>query len=109
MFKRYVDNFALVIKHVYLVLGSKLQTPGRLRGQPAAGYARSDPAMDPETRDPRAHPGRGPTEPGRPGPAKQPPGLSWHTPNHPALDTENHQHTSRQRHPPPAGSVAGRK
>ncbi|MED6262485.1 hypothetical protein ATANTOWER_020263 [Ataeniobius toweri] len=56
--------------------------------------------MDPETRDPRAHhsPSRGLTEPGgpSPGPGKQPPGVSRHSPKHPALDSENHQYTSGQ-------------
>ncbi|MEQ2311118.1 hypothetical protein AMECASPLE_016372 [Ameca splendens] len=61
----------------------------------------ADPAMQP--------PSRGPTEPGGPGPGKQPPGVSWHAPKHPAPDTKNHQYTSGQRHQPPAGSVAGRK
>ncbi|MED6241675.1 hypothetical protein ATANTOWER_023645, partial [Ataeniobius toweri] len=47
--------------------------------------------------------------PGGPGPGKQTPGVSRHTPKHPAPETENQQYTSGQRHQPPAGSVAGRK
>ncbi|MEQ2308812.1 hypothetical protein AMECASPLE_032116 [Ameca splendens] len=41
-------------------------------------------------------PSRGPAEPRGPGPGKQPPGVSQHTPKHPALDTENHKYTSGQ-------------
>ncbi|MEQ2226764.1 hypothetical protein ILYODFUR_030669 [Ilyodon furcidens] len=54
--------------------------------------------MDPEIRDPGAHhsPSRGPTEPGGPGPDKQPTRVSRHTPKHPAPDTENHQYTGRE-------------
>ncbi|MED6238956.1 hypothetical protein ATANTOWER_032799 [Ataeniobius toweri] len=55
-------------------------------GPPAAVYAGADPAMDPETPG-HAAPSRGP--------AKQPLGVCWHTPKHPALDTENQQHTQR--------------
>ncbi|MED6236435.1 hypothetical protein ATANTOWER_009162 [Ataeniobius toweri] len=53
--------------------------------------------MDPETRDPGTHhsPSRGPAEPRGPGPGKQPPGVSRHTPNHPAPDTENHKYTNK--------------
>ncbi|MEQ2261496.1 hypothetical protein XENORESO_011170 [Xenotaenia resolanae] len=67
--------------------------------------------MDPETQDPGTYhsPSRGPTEPNGPGPGKQPPGVSQHTPKLPAPDTENHKYPSGQRHQPPAGSVAGRK
>ncbi|MEQ2216791.1 hypothetical protein XENOCAPTIV_022345 [Xenoophorus captivus] len=50
-------------------------------------------------------PSRGPTKPR----GKHPLGVSRHTPKHLALDTENHQYTSGQRHQPPAVSVAGRK
>ncbi|MEQ2238903.1 hypothetical protein ILYODFUR_038111 [Ilyodon furcidens] len=75
--------------------------------QPAAVYTDADPDMDPETRDPVAHhpPNRGQTEPR----GKHPLGVSRHIPKHLALDTENHQYTSGQRHQPPAVSVAGRK
>ncbi|MEQ2267348.1 hypothetical protein XENORESO_004754, partial [Xenotaenia resolanae] len=75
---------------------------------PAAVYTQADPAMDPETRDPGTYhfPRRGPTEPRGPGPGKQPPGVSQHTPKHPAPDTENHKYTGRQRHQPPAGPGA---
>ncbi|KAK5609581.1 hypothetical protein CRENBAI_004454 [Crenichthys baileyi] len=78
---------------------------------PAAVHARADPAMDPETQDPGTHhpQGRGPTEPKGPGPGRQPPGVSQHTPKHPAPDTENHKYTSGQRLQPPAGRVVGRK
>ncbi|MEQ2241646.1 hypothetical protein ILYODFUR_027450 [Ilyodon furcidens] len=77
----------------------------------AAVYARADPAMDPDTRDPGTYhsPSGSLTEPRGPGPRKQPPGVSQHTPMHPALDTENHKYTVRQRYQPPAGSVAGRE
>ncbi|KAK5609626.1 hypothetical protein CRENBAI_002148 [Crenichthys baileyi] len=51
-------------------------------------------------------PSRGLTEPGVPGPGKQPPGMSGYIPKHPVTDTENHQYTSRQRHQPLAGSVS---
>ncbi|XP_017290872.1 extensin-like [Kryptolebias marmoratus] len=46
------------------------------RAPPATRYARVDPAMDRETRAPRAHhpPSWGPPEPGHPGPSKQPTG-----------------------------------
>ncbi|KAK5615162.1 hypothetical protein CRENBAI_004960, partial [Crenichthys baileyi] len=50
-----------------------------------------------------------PTEPRGPGPGRQPPGVSQHTPKHPAPDTENHKYTSGQRLQQPAGRVAGRK
>ncbi|MEQ2220911.1 hypothetical protein ILYODFUR_010414 [Ilyodon furcidens] len=74
----------------------------------AAVYAPADPAMDPETRDPRAYhsPSRAPAEPRGPGPGKQPPRVSQHTPKHPAPDTEKHKYTGGQRYQPPAGSVA---
>ncbi|MED6256169.1 hypothetical protein ATANTOWER_021215 [Ataeniobius toweri] len=67
--------------------------------------------MDPEAQDPGTHhpPSRGQTEPRGQGPGKQPPGVSQHTPKHPAPDTENHKYTSGQRLQPPAGGVAGRK
>ncbi|MEQ2250190.1 hypothetical protein ILYODFUR_037221 [Ilyodon furcidens] len=70
-------------------------------------YAQANPAMDPETRDPGTYhsPSRSPTEPSGPGSGKQPPGVSQHTPKHPAPDTENHKYTGRQRYQPPAGSV----
>ncbi|MEQ2193460.1 hypothetical protein XENOCAPTIV_028930 [Xenoophorus captivus] len=59
----------------------------------AAIYARADPAMDPETRDLKTHDplSSGPTEPMSPGPGKQPPGVSRHTPKHPAPDTKEPQ------------------
>ncbi|MED6259650.1 hypothetical protein ATANTOWER_027220 [Ataeniobius toweri] len=43
--------------------------------------------------EPEAHhpPSRGPTQPGGPGPGKQPLGVSRHAPKHPAPDTEDHQ------------------
>ncbi|KAK5610584.1 hypothetical protein CRENBAI_002934 [Crenichthys baileyi] len=63
----------------------------------AAIYPRADAAMDPETRDLRTHhsPSRGPTEPRGPGPGKQLPEVSRHTPKHQASDTENYKYTSR--------------
>ncbi|MEQ2256674.1 hypothetical protein ILYODFUR_026456 [Ilyodon furcidens] len=69
---------------------------------PAAVYARADPAMDPEIRDPGTYhaPSRGPTEPRCPGSGKQPPGVSQHTPKHPAPDTKNHKYTGGQRYQP---------
>ncbi|MEQ2257783.1 hypothetical protein ILYODFUR_038293 [Ilyodon furcidens] len=78
---------------------------------PAAVHAQADPAMDPEAEDPGTHhpPSRRPTEPRGPGPGKQLPGVSQHTPKHLAPDTENHKYTSGQRLQPPAGGVAGRK
>ncbi|KAK5598901.1 hypothetical protein CRENBAI_002110 [Crenichthys baileyi] len=77
---------------------------------PAAAYARADPAIDPETQDPGTYHSRASlTEPRGPGPGKQPLGVSQHTPKHPALDTEDHKYTGRQRLQPPAGSVVGRK
>ncbi|MED6278489.1 hypothetical protein CHARACLAT_024443 [Characodon lateralis] len=56
---------------------------------PTAVYARADPVIDPETRDTGTYhsPSRGPTKPRGPGPGKQPPGVSQHTPKHTALDT----------------------
>ncbi|MEQ2299096.1 hypothetical protein AMECASPLE_011998 [Ameca splendens] len=70
---------------------------------PAVVYAGADAAMDPETQDPGAHhpSSRGLTEPGCPGPSKQPPGVNRHTPKHPAPNTKNHKFTSGQRHQPP--------
>ncbi|KAK5611888.1 hypothetical protein CRENBAI_007104 [Crenichthys baileyi] len=47
-----------------------------------------------------------PTEPGAPG--KQPPGVSRHTPKHPAPDTKNQQYASGQRHQP-HGRECGRE
>ncbi|KAK5617972.1 hypothetical protein CRENBAI_023972 [Crenichthys baileyi] len=75
---------------------------------PAALNAGGDPAMDPETQDPGTHhsPSRGPREPRDPGPGKQPPRVTRHTPKHPAPDTENHKYTSGQRHQPPAGATS---
>ncbi|MED6258112.1 hypothetical protein ATANTOWER_003106 [Ataeniobius toweri] len=91
----------------------RAEAPGSCSPQapPAAVYARADPAMDPETRDPGTYysPRRGPKRPRGLGPSKQPSGVSQHTPKHPALDTESHKYTSGQRHKPPAGSVAGRE
>ncbi|MEQ2309075.1 hypothetical protein AMECASPLE_034942 [Ameca splendens] len=80
-------------------------------GPPAAVYTRADPAMDPETRDSWTYhsPNRGPTEPRGPGPSKQPPGVSQHTPKHPAPDSKNHKYTGGQRRQPPAGCMARRK
>ncbi|MEQ2285080.1 hypothetical protein AMECASPLE_028190 [Ameca splendens] len=58
--------------------------------------------MDPEIRDPGTYhsPSRGPTKPRSPGPGKQPPRVSQHTPKHPAPDTENHKYTGGQRYQP---------
>ncbi|MED6279772.1 hypothetical protein CHARACLAT_004092, partial [Characodon lateralis] len=78
---------------------------------PAAVYARADPTMDPESRNPGTYhsQSRCPTEPWGPGPSKQLPGVSQHTPKHLAPDTKNHKYTGRQRYQPPADSVAGRE
>ncbi|KAK5609287.1 hypothetical protein CRENBAI_012824 [Crenichthys baileyi] len=78
-------------------------------GEDKAIYARADPAMDPETRDTGTYHflSRRPTESRDPGPGKQPPGVSQHTPMHPTLDTKTHKYTSGQRHHPAAGRVAG--
>ncbi|MEQ2253524.1 hypothetical protein ILYODFUR_033049, partial [Ilyodon furcidens] len=54
----------------------------------------------PKQRPDRAHGSR---------PGKQPPGVSQHTPKHPAPDTENHKYTSGQRCQPLAGTVAGKE
>ncbi|MED6285341.1 hypothetical protein CHARACLAT_028314 [Characodon lateralis] len=64
--------------------------------------------MDPETQDPGTYhsTSRGPTVPNGPGPGKQPPGVSRHTPKHPAPDTKNHKYTSGQRHQPLTGRGA---
>ncbi|MEQ2292493.1 hypothetical protein AMECASPLE_023647 [Ameca splendens] len=75
-----------------------------------AVHTGADPNMDPETQDPRTHhSSRGPTEARGPGPGRQPPGVSWHTPQHPAPNNKNHTYTSGQRHQPPTRSVARRK
>lgn len=64
----------------------------------AASCARVDQAPGPEAR-------RSPTEPRVPDPAKQPPGVSQYTPEHPAPDIKNHQCTDSGGYLPPAGSV----
>ncbi|MEQ2221181.1 DnaJ subfamily A member 3, mitochondrial [Ilyodon furcidens] len=59
--------------------------------------------MNPETRDAGTYhsPSRGPTEARGPGPGKQPPGVSRHTPKHPGPQTENHKGNQ----PPDPGGV----
>ncbi|MEQ2308212.1 hypothetical protein AMECASPLE_025931 [Ameca splendens] len=56
----------------------------------SSSYNGAHPVMDPDPR-PKGTPSPSidPTEPGGPGPTKQPPGVSLHITDLPALDTEN--------------------